>query len=500
MGYKRFIQSIAFPRAFLRMDGSGVTTSTATGSGVVNCQYGNPGPWETFVITDVPDAKGGVVIGSAAFPNVFLRMDGSGVSTSYSDNGGGTVNCSYGALQYERFRLVPMRDGSFGIESVQFPGIFVRLNANGTVNAQGGYGLPECFLLIDPDAHPDARPAGLTSQELRMAIKTYGPVIKFHPNEKYHMCSVEWYLARAKLRDSVTNTDINHPTVNQLPRGPATNPPRYSLIVEDSAKPGDLNTAKAYVHAYWRDGLSYTDLQFWLFYAYNGPGTAYIKRLSFDTTQETRDIDLSPLGEHWGDWECCTIRIDNGSKQMIGVTLSQHSGDQSFSQAQLGAFQRKDQQIVVYSSRNGHALYSSADTNYSEHVKKPDGTASIFSPEGVEFFLRNDTADGGLMLNCGDLSSYEIILADWLPNEFPEKPWVDYRYRWGPEGTSTSIRSDTAVQILKAALGPWEGIMAVLSGDGSAFLEAFTALALPSFVKDDLNGPGAPKTKANWAT
>jgi len=494
---RRYIESAAFPRVFLRMDGSGVT-HTASGSGTVNCQCGTPGPWEIFDLIDVPD--GTINIGSVAFPGVYLRMDGTGVTTYQPSTGGGTVNCQYGPGAYEKFRLVPIGDGSFAIQSVQFDRVYLRLDGSGlsgnvnggggTVNAQCGYGPYERFFLRDPNAQP----AGLTAQDLWTAIGTFAPIVRFHPAEKYMMCSVDWYLARAKLHDSATNTDINHPTADQLPVG-ASAPKRYWLIVEDGAKPGDLNTARAYVHAYWRPGLSYTDLQFWLFYAYNGPGTAYIKRLSFDTTQDTRDIDLSPLGEHWGDWECCTIRIDNASKQMIGARLSQHSGDQFFSLAQLNGFKRSNQQIIVYASRNGHALYPGVDTNYSEHIKQPDGPGAVLSPAGVEFYLRNDTGDGQIF-NCAQ--SYEIVSADWLPAQFPEKRWVNYLYRWGPEGTSTNLRPDTAIQILKAALGPWEGILAVLSAGGTSFAEAFAALVLPSYVKDDLNGAGAPKTKDTW--
>ena len=44
------IQSVQFPNAFLRIDGSSVKSFNGAGSGVVNAQYG-AGPWEKFKIT-----------------------------------------------------------------------------------------------------------------------------------------------------------------------------------------------------------------------------------------------------------------------------------------------------------------------------------------------------------------------------------------------------------------------------------------------------------------
>lgn len=45
------IELAAFPGVFLRMDGSGVTHPIASGAGVVNAQFG-AGPYEQFVLED----------------------------------------------------------------------------------------------------------------------------------------------------------------------------------------------------------------------------------------------------------------------------------------------------------------------------------------------------------------------------------------------------------------------------------------------------------------
>ncbi len=48
-------------------------------------------------------------IGSVVFPNVYLRMDGQGV-TQLTASGGGTVNCQFGADSFERFYIFPIFD------------------------------------------------------------------------------------------------------------------------------------------------------------------------------------------------------------------------------------------------------------------------------------------------------------------------------------------------------------------------------------------------------
>lgn len=67
-------------------------------------------------------------IGSVVFPNVYLRMDGKGV-TSFNSSPG-TVNCQFGAFEWEHFRLHKQDNGSYTIESVTYPGVFLRMNGN----------------------------------------------------------------------------------------------------------------------------------------------------------------------------------------------------------------------------------------------------------------------------------------------------------------------------------------------------------------------------------
>ncbi|WP_163930031.1 hypothetical protein [Paraferrimonas sp. SM1919] len=126
---------------YLRMDGSGVTTFMPDGGGVVNCQL-DAGPWEKFNLNQNSD--GTYTIESVAFPGVFLRMDGRNVN---ADNPtGGVVNCQFGHHQWEVFkiRVVPVTM-AMSIESVAFPGVFLRMDADGcSVNSASGCGTVNC--------------------------------------------------------------------------------------------------------------------------------------------------------------------------------------------------------------------------------------------------------------------------------------------------------------------------------------------------------------------
>lgn len=138
------IQSTAFANVYLRMDGSGVTSSTDSGGGKVNCQF-NAGANEKYKVRAQTD--GSYSFESVAFPKVYLRMDGRGV-TSQTESGGGTVNCQFIASApgpWEKYKASPQANGSFSFESAAFPNVYLRLNGTGvTSNTSTGGGTVNC--------------------------------------------------------------------------------------------------------------------------------------------------------------------------------------------------------------------------------------------------------------------------------------------------------------------------------------------------------------------
>ncbi|KFY18568.1 hypothetical protein V493_08512 [Pseudogymnoascus sp. VKM F-4281 (FW-2241)] len=144
------IESQQFPGSYLRMDGTGIVQKTPSGSGIVNCQN-YVGTLESLIIEDHPSTNTFSILCSQ-FPNVYLRMDGSAVTpgTNYPQ-GAGVVNLQYTAATYEQFQYEEQQDGSKAIVSVQFPGVYLRMDnpgggsAAGTVNCQNYVGTCEKF-------------------------------------------------------------------------------------------------------------------------------------------------------------------------------------------------------------------------------------------------------------------------------------------------------------------------------------------------------------------
>jgi hypothetical protein len=195
-------------------------------------------------------------------------------------------------------------------------------------------------------------------------------------------------------------------------------------------------------------------------------------------------------GEHWADWEYTSIRIDNASKEMIGIILSEHGTNVLHGKDEIPKLFKmvNGMHPVIYSSLNGHANFPAPGPNFSEHRKV------LGIPVGLEFNLVNSTADGGLSLNCS--KKYQVVAADWLkgsPDEYVTPAWVGYPYRWGPEGTSISMDTNTLAAILKASLGD----------DADPLLdtpiELLASWLLHIFVRADINGVEAPSGQAPWS-
>ncbi|MBB5619276.1 hypothetical protein HDE69_000312 [Pedobacter cryoconitis] len=129
------IKSSAFFNAYLRLDATNYSPNVK-GFGRVNCQY-SQGPNEQLIFHKFID--GTYSIESKNWPGVYLRMDGSNVPNSPS--GGGYVNLQSSVGEYEKFNIIKQSDGTYLISSVKFPGKNLRMDASGvtqTTPAGGG--------------------------------------------------------------------------------------------------------------------------------------------------------------------------------------------------------------------------------------------------------------------------------------------------------------------------------------------------------------------------
>ena len=296
----------------------------------------------------------------------------------------------------------------------------------------------------EDQARPTSWPAELpfVADLLRQIIERHAPVIRFHPDEPYFPSSVEWYLARSLLIDGATGAVVaRHPAATDLPKGPAAPDQlqRYWLTLDpalagpalepelappDDPRRGDLAGAPAYVRALHDPAKGHTDLQFWMFYPFDGPGLARLRPRFLGALRTDQTLNLWPAGMHEADWELAVIRIDHATLQPIAAFLSQHqNGDQHVGKEAVAAFEREpDGRIRLHASLFGHASYAHQQDRKLVHFKRSLGLV------GIELALIDRVEPGA----AWDLSqNHQVISTSWQDPQFPPAPWLDYAWRWG---------------------------------------------------------------------
>ena len=191
------VQSVAFPNVYLRTDGRGVTSATSAGSGTVNCQFGRPSPWESYRVHR--QANGSVALESIAFPGVYLRMGGEGV-TATLPAGGGTVNCQFGAGPSENYHVRDQAGGSVALESAAFANVHMRMDGGGvtsytgpgggTVNCQFGVASYEKFFLVLADQHLDFAIQAQQQNNWCWAATSASVASYFEPATNWTQCAI----------------------------------------------------------------------------------------------------------------------------------------------------------------------------------------------------------------------------------------------------------------------------------------------------------------------
>jgi hypothetical protein len=307
-----------------------------------------------------------------------------------------------------------------------------------------------------------------THEQIMDIANKYAPVIKFHPDETFFPCTIDWYLQHSTLHGPNGYTKVN-PTSSDLPTVPE-NDLDWWLEMQDTVKNGDLDNARVSLHIRWDGTSNYTDLQYWVSFGYNGPGT-----LRLQCGFQISDIPLDPLGEHWADWEMISIRIDNATHQPIGVFLSQHGKGPFITD--LSQFQRQGDQFVVYSAKDSHSHWPNVGDNDSIE----SGDYGI-----LKYSLLNVTANGGKVFDTR--GKLEAVACDFLPSmQYPN--WLNYKFRWG-RGKDTYVPISVIIRALKGVPILW-----FIPGG----LTVLATLILQFFPVDNTNGVHGPKCDdENW--
>ncbi len=141
MKCKKTLKSMHFRDVYIRCDASDVKESTGPGGGTVNCQCTPPQSWEQFYViplemppTLVKQPIRNVVIESAEWENVFLRLEAKEM-TEFRSSGGGKVNLQFGAKSFEKFILKEEGPNNvYSIISAAFPHCRIRVNGAGVTS------------------------------------------------------------------------------------------------------------------------------------------------------------------------------------------------------------------------------------------------------------------------------------------------------------------------------------------------------------------------------
>ncbi|XP_027363133.1 uncharacterized protein LOC113870837 [Abrus precatorius] len=317
-----------------------------------------------------------------------------------------------------------------------------------------------CLKNLDPSLH--AMP---NLNQIHALIQHYGPTVYFHPDEKYLPSSVQWFFKNGAVlytAGSKKGRAIDYQGSN-LPSG-GTNDGAFWIDLptdqdaKDHLKKGNIESAELYVHVKPALGGAFTDIVMWVFCPFNGPATLKVALMN---------IEMSKIGEHVGDWEHFTLRINNFTGELWSVFFSQHSGGEWVNAFDLEFL--KGNKPIVYSSKHGHASFPHPGTYLQGSSKLGIG-------------VRNDAARSKFVVDSS--IKYEIVAAEYLGEGVTTEPcWLQYMREWGP-----TIVYDSRSEIEKII-------------DLLPLFVRFSVENLFELFPTELygeEGPTGPKEKDNW--
>ncbi|KAL3634583.1 hypothetical protein CASFOL_021637 [Castilleja foliolosa] len=300
-------------------------------------------------------------------------------------------------------------------------------------------------------------------EQVRALFQEYSPLIYSHPDEKYHPSSVNWFFKNGALlytKGYESNPVPIEMDGANLPQGgsndgfhwldlPADGQARGNIVK------GDLQTAEVYLHVKPVLGSTFTDIQVWVFYPFNGHAVAKLAII--------KKIPLGNIGKHVGDWEHVTLRISNFNGDLWKVFFAEHNRGTWVDSSMLNY--QKGSKFAVFASLNGHASYY-----------RP---GNVLLGGGKDVGIRDETWWSEAVFDTG--MRYQVVAGEGLGVASP--PWLGFKKQWGPNVTFdfwTEVRKMERVMI-----GP-------LKKEFRKFMNS-----LPPELYGQ-KGPTGPTNKDNW--
>lgn len=355
----------------------------------LDCSWWTPVPPAGFV------ALGSAFVGSHDTPperdaiscvREDLVAPGKSGKMVYSDRG------SAASHDLEIFEVYPDSPGSLQVGASVVAGEYV-------------FGSPPKFphavSALKPPARSDKSDA-LSPADVETIIAASGPTLVLHQFEDWMPISADRFV------EAATRTGD------------------YLSVDDPAIRHGNLSTAKAYVFAEYVCS-QFTDLQFWFFYGYNGPTFVrihlWVGSGVINLVDHVQDADNLNCGQHQGDWENITLRVDNRRKSVVAVGYTSH-GDTEWYAAPAG-------RPRVYSALHMHGSYPFPG-DWLELASWQE-RENDFGHMEVEVYSRNQCADSDKVLDCS--TRYQIVGSNFLTGIVPPV-WLGEAYRdvrWGPK-------------------------------------------------------------------
>jgi len=265
----------------------------------------------------------------------------------------------------------------------------------------------------------------IKSDKLNEIIKENAPIVYLHSNDHYRPGNVDDYLKATDLYKGSKNlgTASEH-DLKKIDK-------HHRLKINNThIIRGNIEKSKTYVRVKHEHKSLY--IQYFFFYPYNGAGVLKLHT----SVKSSSKIDLHPFGEHQGDWEHITIRLNDKDFDIEHIYLSQHSSGKSLSKDDM-TFEHGHP--VIYSSRHGHAIYhdhgSHLSSTFHKHFKKcinvyfTKKCKSVFTVRGG---LRNDCDENGIKYDSSEHCSL-IAVENISGIKLSSPNWYYFKGRWGPD-------------------------------------------------------------------
>lgn len=256
-------------------------------------------------------------------------------------------------------------------------------------------------------------------------LDRFAPEVRLHPDDNHRPASVDFYLERVVMTygkdmhvlspatsTGVTTANIDKFTYQGRSSGDAITGAEFRLKQRDDANV-DRHTTRCgynvesidvpcYVHVNSaRKAAGVFDLQYLMFYPYNGP------------TSDTGDY-----GGHEGDWEMVVVRIERvgDDYRLLAVNYLAHGNHAWYYPAEAGRSDRRfavnaDGRPIVYSAKGSHASYTASG--------KRDGDTQ---------YSTDRTGNGPIWRTWHNVVR---IVDDETGEALPGHGWVGYAGRWG---------------------------------------------------------------------